>query len=146
MMYDHFIQRSDPFRAMGLIQDEMNRLFESTMGTAVRIHPPVNLWVADEEAVVTAELPGMESSDIHLSVQDDQLVIEGDRKEFIPKADEEIHRRERIFEPFKRSLALPFRVDAEKIHARYADGILTVRLPRHEAEKPRKIQIAGTAE
>jgi len=145
MILDEHTYRIDPFRSMEMIQNEMNRLFGITMGTMSQDHPPMNIWAGADEVVVTAELPGMDPAEVRLMVQNDELVIEGNRKEFKPKAEDEVHRQERIFGPFKRSVTLPFRVDAEKIRAKYSDGILTVTLPRPEAEKPRKIEIAATA-
>ena len=145
MLLEDLIDRNDSVRAMNLIQNEINRLFDSTLAEAPGNHPLVNVWAGADEAVVTAELPGMAAADIHLSVQDDGLLIEGDRKDFKPKEGETVHRSERFFGPFSRVIALPFRVDAEKIRAAYANGVLTVRLPRHEAEKPRKIQIEAAA-
>ena len=145
MMLDEFVDRSDPFRAMNLIQNEINRIFDSTLASGTGVHPPVNVWAGKEEAVVTAELPGMNPADIHLSVQDEGLLIEGERKEFKPKEGETVHRSERLFGPFRRIIALPFRVEAEKIRAVYTNGVLTVHLPKHEAEKPRKIQIEAAA-
>ncbi len=143
MMLDEFIDQSNPLRAMNLIQNEINRIFDSTLATGTGVHPPVNVWAAEDEAVVTAELPGMNAADIRLSVQDNGLLIEGERKEFKPKENETVHRAERRFGPFSRSVDLPFRVDAEKIRAVYANGVLSVHLPKHEAEKPRKIQIVA---
>jgi HSP20 family protein len=72
-------------------------------------------------------------------------VLEGNRKEFKPKDGDEVHRQERAFGTFKRGIPLPFRVQADKIEAGFKNGILSVKLPRHEAEKPRKIQIAASA-
>ncbi|MBN2201600.1 Hsp20/alpha crystallin family protein [bacterium] len=143
MMLEEFIDRSNPLRAMNLIQNEINRIFDSTLATGTGAHPPVNVWAAEDEAVVTAELPGMNAADIRLSVQDNSLMIEGERKEFKPKEGDTVHRAERRFGPFSRPVDLPFRVDAEKIRAVYANGVLTVHLPKHEAEKPRKIQITA---
>jgi HSP20 family protein len=145
MLLDAFTDRNEPFRAMNLIQDEINRLFDSTLTAAPGLHPPVNVRAGEDEAVVTAELPGLNAADIRLFMQDERLLIEGERKEFTPKEGETVHRSERFFGPFSRSIALPFRVDADRIRAAYVNGILTVRLPKHEAEKPRKIKIEAAA-
>jgi len=145
MALNHYLNRLDPFREMARIQEEMNRLFNETANTGEGAFPPANVWADADEALVTVELPGVNPSDIHLSVQNDELLIEGERKEFQFKEDEEVHRQERRFGPFKRNVALPFRVDSSRIDAKYRNGVLNVQLPRPEAEKPRKIQIAASA-
>jgi HSP20 family protein len=140
-----YLNRMDPLMEMSRIQEEMNRLFNDTFGTGAAGFPPVNVWSDADEAWVTVELPGVNPADIRLSARDDELMMEGERKEFQVKEGEEVHRQERNFGAFKRSAPLPFKVDPSRIDAKYKNGILTVRLPRHEAEKPRKIQIAATA-
>jgi len=144
-MLDDVFNRTGPFRELARIQDEMNRLFNSTMSTGTLAVPPVNLWATADEALLTAEVPGMDPAEIRLSVQDDLVLLEGDRKEFRPKEGDEVHRMERNFGPFKRSVRLPFRADAAKVEARFKNGVLSVRFPRHESEKPRKIEIAASA-
>ena len=139
------MNRMDPFRELSKIQDEMNRLFDSTFSAGGAEYPPVNIWSDADQAVVTAEIPGINPADIHLSIQNDELVVEGVRSEFRVKEGEEVHRQERTFGPFRRSVPLPYKTDAGKIEAKYKDGILKVRLPRHEAEKPRQIEIAAEA-
>jgi len=145
MSREAYLNRLDPLREMSRIQDEMNRLFNDTFGAEYSAYPPVNVWSGADEALVTAELPGVDPVDIRLSIQNDELMMEGERKEFRIKEGEEVHRQERNFGAFKRSVPLPFKVDPSRIEAKYRNGILNVKLPRHEAEKPRKIQIAATA-
>jgi HSP20 family protein len=141
MGLEGWLDRSDPFQEWSKIREDMNRLFEGAFQAPLAAYPPVNVWASEEEAVVTAELPGLAPADVRLSFENDELVLEGERKEYRPKEGDQVHRQERVFGPFKRAVALPFRIDPSKAEARVKNGLLTVRLPRHEAEKPRKINV-----
>jgi HSP20 family protein len=105
--------------------------------------PGVNVWTSADKAVVTTELPGMKSADIDISVEDDTLTIRGKRTVEELKPDEAYHRRERWGGQFTKSVALPFRVDADKIEAKYQKGILILTMPRSESDKPKKISIVS---
>lgn len=132
----------DPFAEMRRLQADMNRLFEGAGAYPVpRAYPPVNLWLGDDSVVVTAELPGLSSDDINLAVREDTLTIEGERK--APTADEGAswHRRERPFGTFSRSIELPFRVDPDRVKARFDNGVLEVELQRPKEDLPRRIAI-----
>jgi HSP20 family protein len=83
----------------------------------------------------------MDPNDIEISVEDNVLTIKGERK-FEEKVDDErYYRIERRFGTFQRSLALPQGVRSEDISADYDDGILEVRVPKAEEEKPKKITV-----
>lgn len=139
--FDPFGAR-DPFVDMRRIQRDMNRLFEG-VGTTNRNanYPPVNFWTGEDSIVMTAELPGLAEDDIELTVQDTMIFLRGEFKD--QESDEEIswHRRERPTGRFSRTIELPFRIDAEKIEARFENGVLTVEMQRPEDEKPKRISI-----
>jgi HSP20 family protein len=131
---------------MGRLQTEMNQLFgrygrSNGRNYATRALPAVNVWEDDEQLFVEAELPGMELEDLEIFVNGgNQLSIRGERK--LPSKDEGTwHRRERGYGSFARLLELPHLVDADKVQAALKHGILTIRLPKHEASKPRKIEV-----
>jgi len=125
------------------LHDEVNRLFtrgnprQMTTGDA----PALNVWAGDNELRVTAELPGIDPSQIDVSVQGDQLTLRGSIPEKQLKEGERWVRQERVAYAFVRSFRLPFRVESDKIDAQYVNGILTLTLPRAESEKPKRIQI-----
>lgn len=132
----------DPFAEMRRMQTEMNRLFaDFDAPPASAAFPPVNIWVGDGSAVVTAELPGVAEKDIDLAVRDDTLTIQGKREPGIDADKAAWHRRERTYGSFSRVVDLPFRVDAEKVQARFTNGVLEVELHRPEADRPKRIQI-----
>ncbi len=132
----------DPWRELDRIQSEMNRLFRETYDrAAVRRYPAVNIWVKDDSAVVTAELPGFEPNDIEITVLNDELRLKGQRKK--PDLGKEIkfHRQEIEVDAFQRTIDLPFPVESDKVEAKFNRGVLTITLPRAEADKPKKIQV-----
>ncbi|HRV43293.1 MAG TPA: Hsp20/alpha crystallin family protein [Syntrophales bacterium] len=133
----------DPFAEMLRLRDQMNRIFSGIGQPAAAAYPAVNIWAGETGAVVTAELPGMDPEKIDISVLGDTLTIAGSREPEAVGEEDTYHRKERNGGSFTRTLQLPFRIDGEKIEARYEKGILTVTLPRQEADMPKKIAIKG---
>jgi HSP20 family protein len=103
--------------------------------------PAVNVWVAADLAMVTTELPGIDPKAIDISVVNDTLTLRGSRQPDGPIQSESYHRRERWQGQFTKTLELPFPIEVNKIEARYSKGVLSISLPRSEADKPRKIAI-----
>jgi HSP20 family protein len=131
----------DPFLELRRMQSEMNRLFSGFSAAAAREFPPINIWLGENSVVVTAELPGVRREDVNISLQDDVLTLEGSRQPLLKQQDVKWHRRERAYGTFTRTVQLPFRVDPDKVQARYTNGILEIELERLEADRPKKIQI-----
>jgi HSP20 family protein len=128
----------DPWR-------EFSELFEDEfLSTRSRGFPAVNYYTYKDDAVVTAEMPGVDSEDIDVSVEGSTLTIRGKRSENSLGQEESYHRRERWHGAFRRTMELPFGVEGGKVEAAYRNGVLTVSLPRAEAEKPRKISITNS--
>jgi len=99
------------------------------------------VWTDQDGAVVTAELPGINPADIDISVQNDTLTLRGKREPDEVREGETYHRRERGSGSFTRLFQLPFQVESNRVEASYAKGILSITLPRAEADKPQKIAI-----
>jgi HSP20 family protein len=133
----------DPFADLRQLQAQMNRLFEAPGIATARGYPPVNLWLGDNSVVVTAELPGLSADDVELTVRQDTLVIRGQRPEDADAEGADWHRRERPRGAFSRVIGLPFRVDPDRIQARFQNGVLEVEMQRPEADRPRRIAING---
>lgn len=102
---------------------------------------PVNVHQDDEAVTVTAELPGVRPEDLEVRFERDRLKIAAERKEAGGAGPERYHRHERWTGRLERELLLPAGLDPEKIAADLADGILTLRLPKAEVAKPRKIEV-----
>ena len=129
----------DPFVELRRMQSEMNRMF-SGFTTAARDFPPVNIWLGDNSVVLTSELPGVTRDDVTINLQEDVLTLEGSRR---PKQEQDANwqRRERAYGTFSRAVQLPFRVDPDKVQARFNNGIPKIELERLEADRPKKIEI-----
>lgn len=129
---------------MGRLRAEMDRLFEpmnrSSLGLAADF-PAVNVWTSTDDALLAAELPGVDPKDIEVTVKHDIVTIKGDRKLPEPEKGQTIVRSERGGGSFSRSFSLPFHVDGDKVEAHYRMGILQLRLPRAEADKPKRIAV-----
>ncbi len=133
LTFPHLLRIAHPAAA---IRTEIDRLVD---GWPAATHPPMGMWNSEDEAVVRAELPGFTLGEIEVEVRDNALRISGERK---TEGEREYLRRERWTGRFDRRVRLPFAVDADAAQARLTDGILEIRLPRLEADKPRKIEIA----
>jgi HSP20 family protein len=145
MVYRRF---SSPVgREIEKMEREMNRLFGDIFAGRNRssAHPLVNIWLneAEEDILLTAELPGMSSDDINIAVEGNTLTFSGQRDPVDVPENGTVHRNECSRGEFSRSLRLPFMVDADKVSAEFRKGILRVTLPRAEADKPRKIAVKG---
>ncbi len=103
--------------------------------------PPVNLWVNRDNLIITTEIPGIAPETIDITVADKSLTIRGSREPEEEREGESYHRRERWHGTFSKTLELPFSVESGKVEAQVTKGILTLSLPRAEAEKPKKITI-----
>ena len=141
MFYPELFTGTDIWKEFEQIHREMNRIFNRLTGLENPPYPPINMWTKDDVAIVTAELPGYASKDIHLTIRDGFLHIKGARKAVEPKEGEVFLRQERPQGEFERSIRLPFDVNSDKVEARFHDGILRITLPRAEKDMPKKIQI-----
>ena len=132
------------WREMDRLQRDMNRLFNQRTSSRLRVapsYPAINTWANEDGLFVSAEMPGVSTQDVDISVTGNTLVITGERgSDEIPE-NAHIHRKERGFGKFSRSIQLPFSVDSEKVEASFKDGVLNIVLPQVEAEKPKKIAI-----
>ena len=133
----------DPFTELRRMQSEMNRLFSGFSTATARDFPPINIWLGQNSVVVTAELPGVTAADVNLSLQEDVLTLDGQREPKTQQENVNWQRRERAYGTFSRAVQLPFRVDPDKVQARFDNGILEVELERLEADRPKKIEIRG---
>lgn len=132
----------DPFAELRRMQSEMNRLFSGVGAAVTREFPPVTLWLGDDSVVVTAELPGVARDDVSITLLEDVLTLEGERR---PREEGEArwHRRERNYGGFSRTIQLPFRVDPDSVQARFNNGVLEIELRRPHEDRPKKIEIRG---
>jgi HSP20 family protein len=135
-----------PFDELNRMRRDMEKLTEGitrgfTRGSGAGVFPLMNLTEDNYAYYIRAELPGMKSKEIELSVTGDSITISGERKIADEASDAKYHRRERESGKFNRIMNLPGQIDVEKVEASSVDGVLTIKLPKSEAAKPRQITI-----
>jgi len=102
--------------------------------------PATNVFETKESFVVRADVPGLADRDVSVSVEEDALIIRGERKLPVPDG-YRVHLRERAPVAFTRKLPLPARVDADAVSASLKDGVLTITLPKAREALPRQIAV-----
>ena len=137
------VVRWDPFREMLNAQDQLNRILGSFAGgeRSTSWLPSVDVFDGKEEVVLKADLPGVKPDAVAVEIDENVLSIRGERKPDFQPTQERFFRIERPTGSFERNIALPQGVLADKVEASFADGILTIRMPKAEEVKPRRIQI-----
>ncbi len=141
----------NPFSALRKLQEDLNSFwwehspfYDRSNLSGSNVFPPVNIFERSGETLeLQAELPGMQKEHLKLSVRDNILHIEGDRKCYSSDSlqDKSFHRREREDGTFRRSLRLPYKVNPDKVQATMQDGVLTVVMEKAEEAKARQIEI-----
>src|SRR5574338_551500 len=134
-----------PFE-LGELNDTAQQLFEDVFGKNFPAKgqawaPAVNVAETKDEFTVTAELPGMKTEDVSVDFTDGILTIRGEKvDEKMEKEDDRtFYMWERRFGTFQRTLPFPGGIDDKKIAAEFKDGVLTVRLPKTEEVKPKRL-------
>jgi HSP20 family protein len=119
-----------------------NTLWEAPGATTRHWVPEMDLVETDDHYLLKADLPGMKQEDVAIEFNDGALTISGERKAEYERKEKGFFRLERSFGKFSRSLTLPDGVDPDRIAAEFHDGVLDVTIPKPEARKPRRIEVA----
>jgi len=140
---DIFRWTFDPWSGIRQLRDEMEGALERFSGALSRpeSQPPLSVFQDAEGVTVMAEMPGVALADVTVEMEGDRLRLAARRARPEGVKDEQYHRQERPVGEFTRELKLPAGLDTEKVEASLVDGVLTVKLPKAEASKPRKIAI-----
>ncbi len=133
-----------PWTDLERMEKEMNRMLSRYAYPSSSEFPAFNIWGTSDQAVVTTELPGIEPDAIEIAVAGSTLTLRGSREPESAAEGESYHRRERWYGKFSKTIELPFAIEADKVEARFSRGILTINLPRSEAEKPKKVTVKST--
>jgi HSP20 family protein len=132
------------------LHDDVNRMFESFFEDVPvsrpysATYPALNTWEDADAAYVEAELPGLTIDDVEITVAGNELSIAGQRRIGDNQQEHEganWHRRERGQGQFTRTIGLPWDIDADKVEARLTDGVLTVKLPKAEQARAKKVKV-----
>ncbi len=146
------LRRANGFNPFYQLRDEMDRLVGDFFGpvagnvtqrvaAATRSFPAINVWEDGENLFAEAEVPGMKSEDIDVSVVGSDLTIRGHRGE-AQREGVAFHRQERGVGEFNRVLRLPVEVDSNKVEASLKDGVLMIKMPKAESARPKKIKVS----
>lgn len=138
----------DSWRDFDQLRREMDALFSrfaspSQQSSGWRgVFPAVNLYETPDAYVLTAELPGVDSEDIQVSLEGSTLTLQGERKiDYAGQGETSLHRRERHAGSFRRAFELPAAIDADKVEAVHRNGVLMLRLPKTPEAQPRQISV-----
>lgn len=133
----------DPFTEMQHLQDRLSRLAGRSQGQGqgALFVPPVDIYETDETITIRAELAGVKSDDVHITVENNVLTLRGERRFEQEESRGGYHRVETSYGAFARSFVLPSSVDNDNIQASMDNGILTLSLPKKSVAKPRSIGV-----
>ena len=139
----------EPFRELMAMQNRMTRIFDETLTRVWKAEgmprdvwsPPVDIVEREKELVLKMDLPEVRLGEIDIHVEEDTLIIQGERKFVKEAADETYLQIERRYGVYQRTFNLSPRIDREQIKASYKDGVLLVVLPKKEAARPRQITL-----
>jgi len=135
----------DPFSNLLALQQELERFIRNPafdLGpSGYGAFPPINVFEDQDGTVIIAEMPGLDPAKIQISGQGRTLTLRGERKREEGLNPTGYHRRERRFGEFSRSIQLSTELDMSKATAKYEFGVLTLKIPKAEAAKPRQIMV-----
>lgn len=140
----------DPFSELRSLQRDVNRLFSGDIDRGSEMmsgawNPSVDISENKDSIVLEAELPGMSPDDVNISIENNVLTIQGERRFEKKQNEDNYHRVERSYGTFTRSFTLPPTVSSENVDAAFENGVLKLTLAKREEAKPRKIEIKATS-
>ena len=130
----------NPWSILNDLLDANSRAFRNMRARAAGRFPPVNVYLDDDAIIFDVELPGKTAKDVELSLEPQAVSIADHPAE---TTDAETGKAAEAQPAWSRRLELPFRVDADKVNAKFANGILRIELPRAEKSGVRRIAIEG---
>jgi HSP20 family protein len=146
------VVRWEPFRELAALQSEMSRWMNQAAGgtQAGNGHststwlPALDVWEAENELVLSFDLPGIPEDKISVELDDNVLTVSGERARESQTDGDRFYRYERRFGAFSRSVTLPQGVSEDSIKADYKSGVLEIRVPKPEEPKPKRIPLGGS--
>jgi HSP20 family protein len=142
------LTRWDPFRELNTLQDRMNRLFRDSFGegreealTTTAFAPPVDVYEDEHNVTLKVEVPGIDEKDIDVRIENNTLIVHGERKFEKEEKEENYRRVERQYGSFTRSFTLPNTVDTQNVVANYDKGVLKIKLAKKAEAKPKQIKV-----
>src|SRR5215467_11100805 len=138
------ITRIDPFRELASFFENFAQGSGKDQLAAGSFVPPVDVYEDEHNLVLKLEVPGVEEGDLNVSVENNTLTVQGERKFEKEEKEENFHRIERRYGSFLRTFKLANTVDTENVDANYEKGILNITLAKRAEAKPRQIKVGST--
>jgi len=135
----------DPFQHLRLFEDAVTRLM-SEPRNARPWSPAVDIFETEHELVLKADVPDIKPEEIDVQVENQTLTLKGHRRFEQQTEKGGYHRIERNYGSFVRTFTVPSTIETDKVAAEYNHGVLTVRLPKKEAAKPRAVKVTVASE
>ena len=142
------MQRWNPARDFARLHDEVNRLFDGTLGITRSTEsygwtPAVDVFEDTEGVTFKFDLPEVDAKDVDVRFEDGVLTVRGQRKLEREDKREGYHRIERAYGVFARSFTLPATLDSEKVTAEQKNGVLRIFVPKRAEAQPKSISVKG---
>jgi HSP20 family protein len=136
-------------REMQTMRQMLDRFFDEPFLNAPQLWgargegfmPALDVLEEENEYIVKASLPDVDPNDVEITLTDNVLTIRGQTKQETESEKKNYHVRERHFGTFTRQVSLPMAVESDKVEATTENGVLTLRLPKAEAVKPKRISV-----
>jgi HSP20 family protein len=150
------ITRWDPFRELYSLQNQMNRLFVDNFGTpqsqgesdfltSTSFVPPVDVYEDEHNVALRLEVPGIDEKDLDIKIENNTLIVRGERKFNAEEKEENFHRIERRYGSFVRSFTLPNTVNTDDVQAACNNGVLEIKLGKRAEAKPKQIKVSTSS-
>ena len=144
-----FFGGASPFALFRLLSDDMDRLFfgsrgqgQGQLGTSVgRFLLNVDIDERDDRLLVRADLPGLKPDDFRVEIEDDAIVIQGERRDEREDVRGGIRRAERSYGSFRRVIPLPQGAKVEEADARFENGVLEIQIPVEQQARSRRLEV-----
>ena len=149
----NYLTTRRPMRNLFNLHNEMGRIFGDAFGSQeggtdteeTYWIPTVDISETENGYEIRAELPGVSEDDVNVSVTDNLLTVKGEKRQEEESGSKNYHRVERRYGSFQRSFTLPRHIETDAINAEFKEGVLTLGIPKAEAEKPTEISIKVNA-
>ncbi|PID58974.1 MAG: heat-shock protein Hsp20 [Ignavibacteriae bacterium] len=131
--------RFEPVRDLDNFSNRFQRFFDEFSGfnslSKDSFSPRIDISEDEKTINIEAELPGIQKENLKITLQDNILTLEGEKKKVTEEKEKNYYREERSFGSFKRSFSLPVEVDSENVDANFKDGMLEIKLNKQEPKK-----------
>lgn len=137
-----------PWREMMSLRENMDRFFDEPFSRKAQsdalFHPAVSIRETKNDLIIEADIPGVKEEDIDVQIEDDKVILRGERKHKEETKKEDYYHMESSYGTFSRIITLPSYVNADKAQAEVKEGILEVKIPKVEQKKARKLAIKAS--